>query len=135
MAKPSTRPTEAELAILQVLWEHGPATVRRVNELLNKVSSREIGYTTTLKIMQIMVTEKGLLQRNTENRSHVYAAAVGESEIQRSLLSQFVDKAFRGSAGQLVLEALGQHRASADELEEIKQLIQRMEDEKKDRHD
>ncbi len=133
MAKVPTKPTESELAILQVLWQHGPTTVRKVNEWLNQTSSREIGYTTTLKIMQIMM-DKGLLLRNAESRSHIYAAAVEESEVQRSLLRQFVDKTFRGSAGQLVLEALGHHRASDDELEEIKQLIQRMEKEKNDRH-
>ena len=130
MTEPSTKPTEAELAILQVLWANGPATVRQVNEQLNATGDRTIGYTTTLKIMQIML-EKGLLSRNAESRSHVFSALVEESVVQRSLLSQFVDKAFRGSTSQLVLEALGQHEASEDELTAIKQLIERIENQKK----
>lgn len=130
MAQPAAKPTEAELAVLQVLWANGPATVRQVNEQLNAKGDRTIGYTTTLKIMQIML-EKGLLSRNAESRSHVFSALVEESAVQRSLLSQFVDKAFRGSTSRLVLEALGQHEASEDELAAIKQLIEQIENQKK----
>lgn len=130
MAQPAAKPTEAELAVLQVLWANGPATVRQVNEQLNAKGGRTIGYTTTLKIMQIML-EKGLLSRNAESRSHIFSALVEESAVQRSLLSQFVNKAFRGSTSQLVLEALGQHEASEDELAAIKQLIERIENQKK----
>ena len=120
------KPTESELAILQVLWEKGPVTVRLVNEELNLNSEKKIGYTTTLKFMQLML-EKGLLERDTSTRTHVYATKVEESAVQRKLLNQFVKRAFRGSSAQLVMEALGQNRASEDELEEIKQLIERME--------
>ncbi|MCB0639415.1 MAG: BlaI/MecI/CopY family transcriptional regulator [Lewinella sp.] len=125
------RPTEAELEILQVLWQQGPATVRTVHDHLHRVSDKAVGYTTTLKLMQIMF-EKGLLTRNTDQRSHVYAADVGESAVQRSLLQQFVDKTFRGSATRLVMEALGQHQASEAELAQIKALIKQMEDQQKD---
>lgn len=118
------KPTEAELEILQILWEQGPSSVRAVNERLNE--RREVGYTTTLKLMQIMV-DKGLAQRNTESRTHIYRAAVSEKDTQRRLLEKFVDTAFRGSAMKLVLQALGSHRASTQELEEIKALIDRME--------
>lgn len=118
------RPTESELAILQVLWENGPSTVRFVNDQLNK--ERVIGYTTTLKLMQIMA-EKGLVDRNTESRTHIYAPAISEPETQRSLLDKFVDTAFRGSAIKLVMQALGQHKASKEELAAIKALIEEQE--------
>jgi predicted transcriptional regulator len=124
-----SKPTESELEILQVLWANGRATVRSINELLNAAATKEIGYTTTLKLMQLMV-EKGLLQRDTSSRTHVYAAAVEEQSVKRNLLKQFVSKTFRGSAAQLVMEALGQHDASGDELAEIKALIDRMENDK-----
>ena len=120
------KPTESELDILQVLWAQGPSTVRSVNERLNAVSSKEIGYTTTLKLMQLMV-EKGLLQRDTSTRTHVYASAVEEQSVKRNLLQQFVRKTYRGSAAELVMEALGQHSATDDELAEIKELIQKIE--------
>lgn len=119
------RPTEAELEILQVLWVKGAATVRAVNDVLNERQEREVGYTTTLKLMQIML-DKGLLRRNTDNRTHVYEAVVTEDDVQRRLLRRFVNTAFRGSATQLVMQALGQHRASEEELAEIKRLIEQM---------
>jgi predicted transcriptional regulator len=118
------QPTESELEILQTLWQHGPCTVRFVNEELNK--QREIGYTTTLKLMQIML-EKGLVSRNTESRTHIYQAVVSESHTQKQLLTKFMDKAFRGSAASLVMQALGNHKASKRELEEIKALIEQIE--------
>ena len=117
------RPTDAELEILQVLWQRGPSTVREVNEVLS--DRREVGYTTTLKLMQIMV-EKGLARRNTETRVHVYTAAVEEAATQQRLLDQFLDTAFRGSAASLIMQALGNHPASPEELDEIKELIRRM---------
>ena len=95
------KPTDAELQILHVLWEQGPSTVRTVNDLLN--TQREVGYTTTLKIMQIMHAEKGLLTRQEDGRTHIYSAAVTRDETQASLLQQFVDNTFRGSAMQLVM--------------------------------
>ena len=105
------KPTESELAILQILWEAGQASVRTVNDQLNAVntSDKAIGYTTTLKLMQIMF-EKGLVNRNAESRTHIYSAAVSESETQERLLDQFVDATFRGSAMKLVMQALGNHQ-------------------------
>lgn len=125
-----SKPTESELAILQVLWQRGPTTVRTVNEVLNANSKKAIGYTGTLKLMQLML-EKGLLQRDASSRTHIYAPLVKETDVQRNLLKQFVDKTFRGSATQLVLEALGQNRASESELAEIKRLIEEIEDQNK----
>ncbi len=119
------KPTDAELQILHVLWELGPSTVRTVNDRLNTL--REVGYTTTLKIMQIMHAEKGLLNRQEDGRTHIYAAAVTREETQASLLQQFVDNTFRGSAMQLVMQALGNHDASTAELDEIKALIAQLE--------
>ncbi len=120
------RPTESELEILQVLWEHGPSTVRFVNDQLNE--DREVGYTTTLKLMQIMA-EKGLADRDTSQRTHIYSPAVTEAETQQNLLTQFVDRTFKGSAMKLVMQALGNHNASEAELDEIKALIEEMESE------
>lgn len=119
------KPTEAELEILQVLWTKGPCSVRKVNDLLNE--KREVGYTTTLKIMQIMV-EKGLAKRDTSSRTHVYEALVSENQTQQELLDRFLKTAFKGSASKLIMQALGNHKASAKELDEIKALIQRLED-------
>ncbi|MEN0004990.1 MAG: BlaI/MecI/CopY family transcriptional regulator [Bacteroidota bacterium] len=120
------KPTEAELEILQVLWENGPSTVRFVNDRLSE--KREVGYTTTLKLMQIMV-DKGLAKRDTASRTHIYQAAINESDTQERLLKSFVQRTFRGSAMKLVVQALGSHDTSKAELDEIKALIQKIEDE------
>lgn len=120
------KPTDAELEILQILWANGPSSVRFVNDLLNE--KREVGYTTTLKLMQIMAT-KELVTRNTDARTHIYAANVSEADTQGKLLEKFLDTAFRGSATQLVLQALGNHQASPKELAAIKALIEKMEKE------
>ena len=119
-------PTESELAILQVLWDAGPLTVRQVNERLNVEADRPIGYTTTLKIMQLMA-DKGLVSRDMSNRSHVYAAAVAQERTQKNLLRRFVDKTFGGSRTQLVLRALGESNPSAEELQAIKEIIEQLE--------
>ena len=119
------RPTESELEILQVLWQYGASPVRFVNDKLNERHDREIGYTTTLKLMQIML-DKGLVLRNDESRTHIYRAAVAEAETQKRLLEKFVDTTFRGSAIKLVMQALGQHRASEEELREIRALIDKI---------
>ena len=119
-------PTEAELEILNLLWDHHPATVREINDLLNK--HREVGYTTTLKIMQIM-HKKGLVTRNSNQRTHLYSPAVKKNHTQSYLISAFLDKAFKGSAAKLVMQLLGQHEASREELDEIRQLIDRIETE------
>jgi predicted transcriptional regulator len=115
------RPTEAELAILGVLWEQGPSTVRQVNVRLS-AGARDIGYTTTLKLMQIMA-EKGLVTRDESDRTHIYAARATQDQTQRQLVSDLVDRAFGGSAAALVLQALSAHRATPAELEEIQKLI------------
>ncbi len=120
------KPTESELAILQILWQTKGATVREVNDRLNSQSSSEIGYTTTLKLMQIMA-EKKLVNRDTNQKIHIYYAQVSESDTQQILVNNFVDNAFRGSAMKLVLHALGNHETSQDELNEIKDLIQKLE--------
>jgi len=128
------KPTDAELEILQVLWENGPSSVRFVNDKLNDKrgdEEREIGYTTTLKLMQIMVEKKGIATRNTDNRTHIYSANVDESNTKQALLKSFVDTTFRGSAMNLVLQALGNHQTSSDELAEIKALIDKIEKEGK----
>lgn len=114
------KPTDSELEILHVLWTNGPSTVRQVHESLSL--SRDLGYTTALKLMQIM-HEKGLLTREETNRSHTYAAAVTEEDTQRGLVDRFVETAFRGSASKLVMQVLGQHKASRQELDEIKKLL------------
>ena len=118
------KPTDAELEILQVLWTHGPSSVRFVNDQLNL--QREIGYTTTLKLMQIMVDKK-LAQRNTDARSHIYEAKVNEADTQSKLLEKFLDTTFRGSATKLVMQALGNHETSPKELAAIKALIAQIE--------
>jgi BlaI family transcriptional regulator, penicillinase repressor len=121
-----SKPTDAELEILQVLWENGPSSVRFVNDELTE--KREVGYTTTLKLMQIMY-EKGLVTRNTDARSHIYEASIERDATQRNLLGTFVDNVFSGSAMSLVMQALGNHKASKDELDQIKALIEKMENE------
>ncbi len=124
MAKQNPRPTESELEILQVLWSEGPSTVREVNSLLNL--EREVGYTTTLKHMQIM-SEKSLVTRDTSSRTHIYKAKILEADTQRTLVKSLVEKVFGGSAMDLVMQALGNHQTSPEELEEIKRLIQELE--------
>lgn len=114
------KPTDSELEILHVLWANGPSTVRQVHEKLSQ--SRDIGYTTALKLMQIM-HEKGFLSRDEEARSHTYTALVSEEDTQRGLVDRFVETAFRGSASKLVMQILGQHKASREELDEIKKLL------------
>jgi len=114
------KPTDSELEILHVLWERGPSTVRQVYEHLSQ--GRDLGYTTALKLMQIM-HEKGLLSRTEDRRSHVYSALLTEEEAQRDLINRFVDTAFRGSALKLVMQALGGGRASKAELDEVRRLL------------
>jgi predicted transcriptional regulator len=114
------RPTDAELAILRVLWERGSSTVRQVHEAL--AATRDTGYTTTLKLMQIMA-DKGLVTRNETARTHVYAAAAGQKQTQQQLVQDLVDRAFGGSAAALVLRALSSDDATDEELKEIRKLI------------
>ena len=112
------KPTDAELAILRVLWVRGPSTVRQVAETMR----RETGYTTILKFLQIM-TEKGLATRDETARAHVYAARLPAEDTQRQLVRDLLDRAFGGSAAKLVLKALATTRASPEELAEIRKLL------------
>ena len=118
------QPTESELEILQILWFNGPSTVKFINDKQNE--DKEVGYTTTLKIMQIMA-EKGMLKVNKESKQHIYTPTLDETETQRKLIDGFVKRAFAGSAMKLVMQALGNHKPTKDELEEIKKMIQNIE--------
>jgi predicted transcriptional regulator len=117
---PVPRPTDAELAILRILWERGPSTVRQVHDILGQ--ERTAAYTTALKLLQIM-TEKGLVERDERDRTHIYRARLSEETTQRQLVRDLVDRAFGGSATKLVMQALATKRASADELRDIRQAI------------
>jgi predicted transcriptional regulator len=121
MARSSVpRPTDAELAILRILWDRGPSTVRQVHDVLAR--ERQAAYTTALKLLQIM-TEKGLVERDERDRTHVYRARHGEEQTQRQLVRDLVDRAFGGSATKLVMQALASKRASAEELHDIRKAI------------
>src|SRR5688572_17855699 len=120
MTRTPPRPTEAELEILRALWERGPSTVRQVHEAI--AAARETGYTTTLKLMQIMA-DKGLVTRDESSRTHIYTPRVSQESTQRQLVTDLVTRAFGGSAAELVLRALSSHTASDDELAEIRKLI------------
>jgi BlaI family penicillinase repressor len=122
------RPTAAELAILHVLWTRGPSTVRDVHEQLN--GERPTGYTTVLKLLQIM-TEKDLVRRDETRRAHVYRARVPREQTQAQLVGDLVDRVFGGSASRLVMHALSSKRASAKELAEIRRTLDEMEGELK----
>jgi predicted transcriptional regulator len=117
-------PTDAELAILRVLWRRGPSTVREVHEDLRP--SQDTAYTTVLKIMQIMA-QKGLVSRDERGKSHVYQPALSEEQAQRGLVRDLLDKAFGGSASRLVLRALNEERATPADLAEIRALLDDME--------
>ncbi len=117
------RPTDAELAILQVLWSRGPSTVREVHEAL---SHHKTGYTTTLKLLQIMA-EKGLVTRDASRRTHVYQAKASQDCTQQQLVRNLLDRVFEGSAKKLIMQALSANKASAEELAEIRQLLDSLE--------
>src|SRR5918993_1842131 len=120
MGRSRPRPTDSELAILRVLWERGPSTVRQVHEA--QAGTRDTGYTTTLKLMQIMA-DKGLVKRDESSRTHVYAALATKQQTQRQLVRDLVDRAFGGSAAALVLQALNAEGTTAADLKEIRKLI------------
>src|SRR5918992_4208116 len=122
------RPTDAELAILRVLWERGPSTVRQVHEVL--LRERPTAYTTALKFLQIM-TEKGLVRRDETERTHVYHPRLSEEQTQRQLVRDLLDRAFGGSPSKLVMQALAARRASAEELSEIRKLIESRDESKR----
>jgi BlaI family transcriptional regulator, penicillinase repressor len=119
------KPTDSELEILNYLWKNGPSTVRQVHVAF--VESKGVGYTTTLKLMQIM-HDKGLLYRSEQGRSHIYVALLGKEETQQNLLGRLVETAFQGSAAQVVMQALGNHNTSKEELDEIRELLKSLED-------
>jgi len=116
------KPTDSELEILQVLWDRGEATVREVHEELIQV--KDCGYTTTLKLMQIMF-EKGLVLRDDSSRTHIYQPNVSKEKTQQQLVNKMVNSLFSGSHTQLVMQALGSHTPSKEELDEIQQLLDR----------
>ncbi len=118
------KPTEAELNILRILWERGASTVREVHETLYPNNS--VGYTTTLKLMQIMV-DKSLTIRDTSQRTHIYTASLAEEQNQKRMVKDLLQDAFKGSPSKLVMQILGNHQASAEELDEIKALINKIE--------
>lgn len=120
MTKPP-RPTDAELAILRVLWERGACTVRQVHDSLSR--GRPSAYTTALKMLQIM-TEKGLVRRDVSDRTHIYQARLSEEQTQRQLVRDLLDRAFGGSSSKLVMQALSAKRATPEELGEIRKLIE-----------
>ena len=123
MSQPPIHPSDGELAILRVLWSRGLSTVREVHDELLK--DREMGYTTVLKLMQIMV-EKGLVTRDESSRTHVYQAAQGEASTQACLLEDLLQKAFEGSAKSLVVRALSEHQADDAELDEIQAFLDQL---------
>jgi predicted transcriptional regulator len=120
MTKPP-RPTDAELAILRVLWTRGASTVRQVHDALSR--ERPSAYTTALKMLQIM-TEKGLVRRDVSDRTHVYQAKLSEEQTQRQLVRDLLDRAFGGSSSKLVMQALSAKRATPEELTEIRELLE-----------
>ena len=126
------RPTDAELSILRVLWDRGPSTVRQVHDVLAR--DRQGAYTTSLKLLQIM-TEKGLVERDERDRTHVYRARLSEEATQRQLVRDLLDRAFGGSSSKLVMQALATKRASAEELQDIRTAIDIARNEKEVRRD
>ncbi|MFN0257151.1 BlaI/MecI/CopY family transcriptional regulator [Pedobacter ureilyticus] len=123
MSNNNVKPTEGEMEILQVLWAKGNCTVREVHEALDKKDS---GYTTTLKLMQIM-HEKGLVDRDTSSKTHVYRALINQETTQQHLVKKMIDNVFNGSAARLVMQALGNKSASKEEIDLIKEYLDKLE--------
>lgn len=117
------KPTESELEILQILWEKGDCTVRDVHEILEQ--NKDAGYTTTLKLMQIMA-EKGLVARDTSSKTHIYRALVNQQKTQEQLVNKMINNVFNGSASRLVMQALGNHSASKEEINSIKEYLEEL---------
>lgn len=120
------KPTDGELEILNILWEHGPCSVREVHEALGK----DAGYTTTLKLMQIM-HDKGLVRRDASAKVHIYEAAISKEQTQGQIVQRLIDTVFNGSAMNMVMHALGNHKASPAEMEQIRQYLDKAESTKK----
>ena len=123
----NVKPTDSELEILAVLWRLKKASVRQIHEMLS--ATKDTGYTTTLKLLQIM-HGKGLVKRDEQNRSHIYTAAITEKDTQKTLLKGFLSTAFGGSAKNLVMQALGQGKPSTEEINEIRAFLDQLENEK-----
>lgn len=123
----NVEPTKSELEILQVLWKHGPSTVRTVNDILNR-EKRTVQYTSTLKLMQLMV-EKNLLKRDESSMKHIYMPVEEEQKTKNFLLDRFVNSMFNGSASSLMLQLLGNRNTSKEELAAIKEILKNMEQE------
>jgi len=121
--KPTAEPTKSEMEILQVLWETGPATVRTVNDHLQQ--QKETNYATTLKFMQIMA-DKGLLERDDSQMRHVYSVTEPEEKMKARMLDRFVENMYKGSAGKLVMQVLGNKKTSKQDLQEIKELLKKL---------
>jgi predicted transcriptional regulator len=124
------RPTETELEILRVLWKHGPSTVRQVHKILNGERKTEVGYSTTLKMFQVM-TQKGLVERDETVRPQIYTTCVPQEQTQRQLVKDLLKRAFGGSLRQMVMHALPDEEATNEELEQLEQLLDKFEEKKK----
>lgn len=122
------KPTESELEILQIIWQNGPSTVRQINDIL--LAKRDVGYTTTLKLLQIMV-QKGIVSADKSMRTHSYTAILKEEETQKKLIDQLLSHAFGGSASKLVMQVLGNSKPKPSELEELRSFIQKWEEKSK----
>lgn len=120
------KPTNSELEILQILWKKGQCTVREVNEELAEIKNTDIGYTTTLKLMQIM-HDKGLLERDASIRTHIYKALLSQAKTSQSLLRNFIETVYSGSATQLIMQALGDRKSSPEEIRKIKAYLEELE--------
>ena len=118
------KPTDSEMEILQILWEEGACSVRQIHNILSE--KKEAGYTNTLKLMQIMF-DKGLLLRNDENKTHVYSPAVRKELVQKQMVGKMIRGLFKGSPAKLVMHALGNYRASKEEIDEIKKYLEELE--------
>lgn len=124
----NVEPTRAQLEILQLLWKYGPSTVRFVNDQLNQQQNQSLSYTSTLKLMQIM-HEKGLVHRDESNMTHVYSALLEEGKTKSIVLKKFVDSVYEGSVKKLMLELLGNEKMNGKDLDTIKEMLNRLEDE------
>ena len=124
------RPTETELEILRVLWQHGPSTVRDVHNILNREREVEVGYSTTLKMFQVM-TQKGLIERDETVRPQIYSTRAPQEQTQKQLVRDLLNRAFGGSVRQMVMHALSDKEASDEELEQLEQLLDKLEEKKK----
>jgi BlaI family penicillinase repressor len=127
--KNATRPTDLELSILQVLWKRGPGSVREILHEYNSSRAEEVGYTTILKMLQIM-TEKGLVERDDSVRPQVYRTSRSQEQTQRQLVSDLLERAFEGSAKRLVMHALSERSASEKDMAQIERLLDRLEGER-----